>query len=107
MTDESLPFAFDDPESRRCFRERLADLECRAAKRTGSVKHDAANAIGAARNALALIEDDADTGSRRRFAEIAQRNIAQAERLLGDSGGNERNDLGSAGDRDHRDALGL
>jgi hypothetical protein len=47
-----------------------------------TARHDAVNAIGAARNAVLLIAEDRESDDRRRFVEIAKRNLQIAERLV-------------------------
>ena len=114
-----------DTEALRGLREQLADLEHRGrAVETRKLRHDVANAVGAARNALTLVDENPAAAEASRFIEIAHRNIERATELLrgtpsgngipaanappdARSGRNEGNDLGSADERNHRDALGL
>lgn len=105
--------------SLRSLRDRIAELERRARGVVeANVRHDVSNALGAARNAIILLDEGEDEGKSARFVEIARRNVAQAEAMLnpaprGDgpecepSGGDQRNDLGSSGERDNRDAFGF
>lgn len=98
-------------------RDAVADLERRARSLgTGRLRHDVGNSIGAARNALSLLEETGADGQK--FLDIAQRNVDRAEKLLGGAladappndaelGGNQRNDLGRARERDHGDTLGF
>jgi len=73
----------DDAESVHRFREAVADLEKRARSlAAGALRHDVGNAVGAARNALALVEDTAQNADRVRFVEIARRNADRANELL-------------------------
>jgi hypothetical protein len=81
-----------------------------------TMRHDIVNAVGAARNALLLLSENAEPEVASRFMEIATRNIERAGQLIRDAGRtaegslsdrDERNDLGSAGERDHRDTFGL
>jgi hypothetical protein len=97
----------DDDDSLRELRRTVAELERRLySLAPGQLRHDVGNTIGAARNALSLIDEDA--GDPVRLLEIAQRNVVAAERMLAaESGGDERDDLGSAGHRDHGSTLGL
>ena len=89
----------------------VGDLERRArALATSILRHDVANAVGAARNALVLLGESPEPEVAARFMEIATRNVDLASRLLGGgtaSSGDQRNDLGGTSERDHRDALGL
>jgi hypothetical protein len=79
------------------------------------VRHDLSNAIGAARNALQLVIESPELDAHARFMEIAQRNVDRATRLLdgpadggsSSSGRNERDDLGRASERNHRETFGL
>jgi hypothetical protein len=80
------------------------------------MRHDLTNAVGAARNALELVGENPEPDATSRFLEMARRNIARATQLLaGDVAGagesrsarNERDDLGGAGEREHRETFGL
>lgn len=105
--------------SLRSLRDRIAELERKAQNVSeAQARHDITNALGAARNAIILLDEGENEGKAARFAEIARRNVAQAEAMLnpaprGDeperasSAGDQRNDLGSSGERDNRDTLGL
>jgi hypothetical protein len=123
MTDRPPPS--DALKSLEPLRERIAELERRARAITdANARHDVTNSVGAARNALILLDEGEDEGQAARFVEIARRNVEHAEAMLGpragdagrrdtaretprDSAGDERNDLGRQGERDHRDAFGL
>src|SRR4051812_43068329 len=70
MVNEPTKLSPDDPESLRHFRETVIELERRVrALSSGALRHDAGNAVGAARNALALVEDGAQSANRPRFVE--------------------------------------
>ena len=102
----------------RGLREAMAELEHRLrALGHGMLKHDAGNAVGAARNALVLL-DEASAGERQeRFVEMARRNVDRARRLLSgeladapralESAGNERNDLRRPREDDHGKPVGF
>lgn len=108
--DEETRTAPDDPESRARLRETIAALAQRSRAVTAPrVRHDVRNAIGAARNALALLDEGAPADAVARFNEILYRNLDRAERLLQsvESGRDERDDLGRTGQRDDGDPLGL
>lgn len=102
---------FSDATKRREFVEELRAVERRAAMLDRHTRHDVTNAAGAARNAVFLMEDDATTLSFERLVDIARRNSRIAEELLRavrpPSGGNERDDLGRARERDDADTFGL
>ena len=95
------------------YRQRLAELERKARSASRDARHDIVNDLGAARNALQLVDEGADAGERERFEAMARRNIEHAEKLLGSdasakvSGRDERNDLGGPGERDHGDSAAL
>jgi hypothetical protein len=102
----------------RVSRSRVDDLERRSrAVSSSMLRHDVANAVGAARNALLLLSENPEPEAAARFLEIAKRNIERAEQLLCDVDGgaaerpgsarDERNDLGGASERQHGDAFGL
>jgi hypothetical protein len=105
--------------SLRSLRDRITELERKARGVVGAkARHDVTNALGAARNAIILLDEGEDDGKAARFVEIAQRNVAQAEAILnpaprGDeperepSAGDKRDDLRGSGERDDRDAFGL
>ncbi len=111
------PGSSQDSETIRRLRDAVADLERRS--RTlgaGERRHDVGNAIGAARNALSLLEEGGSDGQK--FFEIAQRNVDRAQKLLGGAladapprdaelGGDERNDLRRASEGDHGDTVGF
>lgn len=108
--DEIVRTVPDDPESRARLREAIAVLAQRGKAVTAPrVRHDVRNAIGAARNALALLDEGAPAETVARFNEILYRNLDRAERLLrsAESGRDERNDLGSASQRENGNTLGL
>lgn len=114
-----------DTAALRCLHDQLADLERRGkALAASKLRHDVGNAVGAAHNALELLEENSGAGNADKLIEIARRNIDRASELLHlpaandasgrvepspepRSGGNERNDLGGSGESDHRDTLGL
>lgn len=107
---------FSDATMRREFLEELRGVERRAAMLDRATRHDVTNAAGAARNAVLLMDDDANTLSFARLVDIARRNSRIAAELLravrppsepAESGGNERNDLGRARERNDTDAFGL
>jgi hypothetical protein len=102
----------------RKLRATVEDLEHRArAVSSPSLRHDAANVVGAARNALVLLGENPEPEAAVRFMEIAQRNVGLAKQLLCGgkadgasppaSGRDERNDLGRAGEGEHQDTLGF
>jgi hypothetical protein len=127
MTDRPPPS--DVWKSLEPLRERIAELERQARAITdANARHDVTNSVGAARNALILLDEGEDEGQAARFVEIARRNVEHAEAMLApragepgrrdtaretareasrESAGDERNDLGRQGERDHRDAFGL
>lgn len=113
MTDGRVGGGAGDAESVDGLRATIDDLERRVRSVTGSpLRHDIGNAMGAARNALVLYDENTGTPTGERFIQIARRNVARVEELLkasaeGRSGRNERNDLGGAGERENRDTLGL
>jgi len=119
MRDEAHEESHDEEETRlRNLRATVADLEGRSrAVSTSSLRHEVANAVGAARNALVLLGENAEPEAAARFMEIVHRNVDRARRLLsgGDSsastgsasGGNQRNDLGGPREGEHGDPLGL
>jgi hypothetical protein len=88
-----------------------------------AARHDIVNALGAARNALLLIDEGAQGAELERLRDIARRNVHNAEHLVrvhfnpaatrpsgapaARSAGNERHDLRSPGERDHGNTLGL
>jgi hypothetical protein len=47
-----------------------------------TARHDAVNAIGAARNAVVLLAEGINTGNHQRLVDIAKRNLQLAERLV-------------------------
>lgn len=100
-----------DADTTHLLRSEVAELEHHARSLPpGTLRHDVTNAVGAARNALALLEDEPDAVDPAHFLEIARRNIASARGLLNGqsaSGGNQRDDLGRSGEGDHRDTFGL
>ncbi len=106
MCPPASDFDFSDPKSVERFRGVLADLAARARSLPREARHDVGNAIGAARNALELIAECRNDSELERFIEIARRNAERAEHLLA-SAGDERNDLRSAGEGDHRNAIGF
>jgi len=94
----------------RRLHDAVDDLERRSrAISTSTLRHDVANAVGAARNALVLLGENPEPEVARRFMEIAKRNVDLATKLLGNkaSSGDQRNDLGRTGEGDNRDTLGL
>lgn len=99
-----------DADLLRQLRGRIAEIERRAhGLVSGTLRHDVNNAVGAARNALTLLDEEA-AAEPERFLAISRRNIERAERLLGDADGSardERNDLGRERESNHRDAFGL
>lgn len=117
MSDAPSDMGLGNADARAELRRRLAELEQRARSLASpQLRHDANNAVGAARNAAELVRDARDETERARFVEIAKRNLARAEQLVGapladapetDSARNERNDLRCQGESDNRDALGL
>ncbi len=104
-------------------RARITELEQRArALLDPTMRHDITNALGAARNAIILIDEGEEEPTASRFAEIARRNVERAEATLqtsapareadagsstGASAGDQRNDLGGTREGDNRDAFGL
>lgn len=105
-------------------RSAVFDLERRARTLSSSqLRHDVSNAVGAARNALQLLEEDPCSATAARFTEIARRNVALATQLLSESpfddprssapdgpgippsSRNERDDLGGTGEREHGNTL--
>jgi hypothetical protein len=127
MTGRADHFDFHDDDSLRRFRAELADLEQRAQGLSRDARHDVTNSLGAARNAVILIEEGAQGAERERFVEIAKRNVRHADHLIramhadaganagaapaegpvGDSARDERNDFRRPGEDDHRDAIGF
>ena len=105
--------------SLRSLGDRIAELERKARSVVDAkVRHDVTNALGAARNAIILLDEGENEGKSARFVEIAHRNVAQAEAMLNpapradepereSSAGDKRNDLGSASERDNRDSFGF
>jgi hypothetical protein len=103
---------FSDDAVRRELLADLDDMERRAKKLNRQRRHDVANAAGAARNAVLLMQDRATTLPFERLADIARRNSREAAELLDASGddsgrGDERNDLGSSRQRNDADTLGF
>lgn len=114
-----------DRAALRCLHEQLADLERRGkALAASKLRHDVGNAVGAAHNALELLEENAVADNAAKLIQIARRNLDLATELLDGlapneapgladappeprSAGNERNDLRGSGERDHPDTLGL
>lgn len=104
-------------EELRCLRAAVEDLERRArAVSSPTKRHDLTNAVGAARNALELLSEDPEPKAAARFLDMVQRNIDRATALLGGesnaasesrSARDERNDLGGAAEREHRETFGL
>jgi hypothetical protein len=115
MTDRAL--SSDAAASLPSLRDRIGELERQVRTLSdATARHDVANALGAARNAIIMLDEGEDEGKAARFVEIAQRNVRRAEAMIhprGDeperpeSGGDARNDLRREGERDHRDAFGL
>lgn len=100
----------------RRLRAAVDDLERRARKVSAStMRHDVTNAVGAARNALELLDECPEAEAAVRFLEMVRRNIDRATQLLGAEGvageprssRNERDDLRGAGEGDHRETFGL
>jgi hypothetical protein len=99
-------------------RAAISDLEARLRSLgSGVLRHDVGNAIGAARNALVLLDEGTSRAAEQtKFVEMAERNVSRAQRLLSgeladtprsdESRRDERDDLRSESERDHRDALG-
>jgi hypothetical protein len=99
-------------------RSSLADVERRGRQITSRrLRHDINNAVGAARNALVLFDEDARPEAAARFMQIALRNVARAEALLNEaaaeesasspSARNERNDLGGAREGENGNSVEL
>ena len=132
MTDEPMGSLPIDVEERRELRNVIAELARRGRTiRSSRLRHDMTNAVGAARNAVELLEENPSGDGAIRLLQMAQRNIDRAERLLAESDAergveevgpadvvaetrpadrsarNQRNDLGGSGERDHRDTFGL
>lgn len=126
MTDEQGKGALLDEESSRRLRVTIQELERRGrALSSSQVRHDVSNAVGAARNALQLLDENPNAPAADRLVQIALRNVQRAEHLLeagtpgaddvarepvsppDRSSGNQRDNLGGASERDHRDAFGL
>ena len=105
------------PETIRQLRDAVADLERRSrALGAGPLRHDVGNAVGAARNALSLLDEEGSDGQK--FLDIAQRNVARAEKLMGGAladapprdaelGRDERDDLRRTSEGDHGDTVGF
>jgi hypothetical protein len=107
----------------RALRDRIAELEREARSISdANARHDVTNALGAARNAIIMLDEGENESKAARFVEIAQRNVRQAEAMIHprgdeparparpearDSGGDEGDDLGRMGERDDRDGFGL
>jgi hypothetical protein len=109
MSDAHGHRQFHDEDALANLKQSVTELERRLRELgSGSLRHDVSNTIGAARNALSLLDEDAGSSDPARFVEIAQRNIQQAERLLAnESGRNEGNDLGRASERDNGSTFSL
>jgi uncharacterized membrane protein YccC len=111
----------DEEETRlRTLRATVADLEARSrALSPSSLRHEVTNAVGAARNALVLIGENAEPEAAARFMEIVHRNVDRARQLLSGndsasgaagnapSARDQRNDLGRPREGEHGDTLGL
>jgi hypothetical protein len=103
--------------SLRSLRHQIAELERQARTLSdATTRHDVTNALGAARNAIIMLDEGEDEGRAARFVEIAERNVRQAQAMIHRGGndpgrresvGDQRNDLGREGERDHPDAFGL
>ena len=107
----------DEESDLRNLRAAVADLERRSrAISAPSLRHEIANAVGAARNALVLIGESPEPEAAARFMEIVNRNVDRARQLLSavdpnvsnaPSARDQRNNLGSASEGEHEDTLGL
>jgi hypothetical protein len=111
------PDSSRNSESIQRLRDAVADLERRSRTLdSGNLRHDVGNAVGAARNALSLLDEGGADGQK--FFDIARRNVDRAEKLLGGAsasapprgaelGRDERNDLRRASEGDHGDTVGF
>ena len=98
-------------------RAKVEELERRSRALSSSMlRHDVANAVGAARNALVLLGEHNEPEAATRFLDMAKRNVDRAQQLLGidsaaSSGGasarDQRNDLGGTREGEDADTFGL
>jgi hypothetical protein len=125
MSGDAMDRPALDTAALRCLHEQLTDLERRAkALAASKLRHDVGNAVGAAHNALELLEENSVAENAAKLLRIARRNLDLASELLDGSASNEstgladapptqrsarneRNDLRRTGEGDHPDTLGL